>query len=198
MELTVAYLKKQFDKYNKEFFDDALPDITIEISRTKKVFGTFQYYTATKEPIKITISKYYDRSEKDICSTLIHEMIHYYICFMGFKDTNSHGVIFTKIAKNISVKSGILITATTSSDGYSIRQKNKKYKIMIFTYQGKTRYARICENFDYNYFIKRYKLENVSIFYCTNKEFDNWTLCKSRLRFYNESNINFNIKKVAA
>lgn len=204
MKLTVKYLNNQFYKYNNEFFGGILPDIDIVINRTKNCFGAYHYVRSDKynpeKPIKITISKYYDRSEHDVCTTLIHEMIHYYISFMGMKDNNKHGVLFHNMCDEINkISNGkFKVTKCSSSVGLELTNKsNKRYKIMLFNYHNRTCYARISENFDYNWFVKKYKLENVSIFYSTNKNFDRWTCCRNRLKFYYDNMINFNIKRVA-
>jgi hypothetical protein len=182
MNLTIAYLKNQFNKYNTEYFNGVLPDIKIEISRTKKALGQFVYIAKTNTPLSIRISKYYDRTPIDIDQTLIHEMIHYYICFMGMKDTSSHGMIFMNMAREINEKSNFNIAATTYNT--APLQNKKTYRIFCFTYNGTQCFAKICNNFDYNWFVKKYKFENVSIITTTLQDFDRWHECRSRLQWY--------------
>lgn len=203
MKLTVDYLIEKFNKYNIEYFDGVLPSIKIVINRTKNIFGQYRYYRSSNEqpekPICIAISKYYDRSELEIDTTLIHEMIHYYISFMGMKDTDSHGIIFSGMCKEIYIKSNhkFLITKSSSARNLKLTNSNKRYKIMMFDYNGRTCYARISEKFDYGYFAKTYKFENVYIFYSANSELDNWVRSTNRLKFYYAKDIKFNIKKAS-
>jgi hypothetical protein len=192
MELTLSYLKKQFNKYNKEYFDGVLPDIKIEISRTKKALGQFRYISKTKTPLCIRISKYYDRDPHEIDQTLVHEMIHYYICFMGMKDTSTHGLIFTGMAKEINSKSDFNITATTFN--MAPMAVKKSYRIMCFTYNGRRCYSRICKTFDYKWFVNKYKFEDVSIVKTTLAGFDDWVECRSRLRWYYENSLTNKLK----
>lgn len=187
MQPTVLYLKKQFDKYNKEFFNNELPEIKIEISRTKDALGQFRYVSRTKTPVAIRISKYYDRNAFEIDQTLVHEMIHYYICLNKIKDTSSHGVVFTRMANEINNKSNFNITATTLNTAPISR--NKTYRIFCFTYKGRKCYARICSNFDYKWFAKEYKFEDVCIVTTQIAAFDNWVECRSRLRWYYENDL---------
>jgi predicted SprT family Zn-dependent metalloprotease len=200
MELTVQYLYSAFNKYNDLFFSGVLPKIEIKISRTRNSFGRFwqrtDLRTDIKTPLHIDISKYYKRSQHEIDTTLIHEMIHYYICFMGMKDTNKHGVIFKGIANEISNKSDFKITVTSSSIGLETAKK-KIYKVMLFTYKNRNCIAKISSKFDYKDFAKRYKLDNVTVFYASNTEFENFRESRSTLHFKYMDNICFNIKKVA-
>lgn len=200
MELTVHYLNKAFDKYNKMFFNGVLPDIEIKISRTRNCFGRFWHRTDRKTgrmtPLWIDISKYYKRSQHDIDCTLIHEMIHYYICFMGMKDTNKHGIIFKGMANEISNKSEFKITVTTSSYGLETLKK-KIYKVMVFNHKGRRCVAKISNNFDYKYFVKQYKFEDVTVFYASNQELDNFRESRSTLHFKYIDSLTFNIKRAA-
>lgn len=59
--------------------------------------GIRKYYGYT-----IRISNYYDASEKQFKSTLLHEMIHYYIAVKKIKDTSSHGVVFRRMMKALN------------------------------------------------------------------------------------------------
>lgn len=192
MNLTVSYLKKQFNKYNKEYFGGILPDIKIEISRTKNALGQFRYITKTKTPLCIRISKYYDRDPREIDQTLVHEMIHYYICFMGMKDTSTHGLIFTGMANEINSKSDFNIKATTLN--MAPMAVKKSYRIMCFTYNGRRCYSRICKTFDYKWFVNKYKFEDVSIVKTTLAGFDDWVECRSRLRWYYENSLTNKLK----
>jgi predicted SprT family Zn-dependent metalloprotease len=164
------------------FFNGVLPKIDIEISRTKHTLGQFTYIEKTNTPLKIRISKYYNRTEFEIDQTLVHEMIHYYICFMGMKDSSSHGIIFKGMANEINSKSNFHIEATTLNTAPIA--KKKEYRILCFTNNGRQCFARICKNFDYRRFVKKYNFTNVNIIITTIPEFDNWKECRSRLCYY--------------
>lgn len=200
MELTVHYLNTAFNKYNNLFFNGVLPDIEIKISRTRNSFGRFWHRrdlrTGIETPLHIDISKYYKRSQHEIDTTLIHEMIHYYICFMGMKDNGKHGMIFKGMAREISEKSEFKITVTSSSYGLETLKK-KTYKVMLFTYKNRNCIAKISSKFDYKGFAKRYKLDNVTVFYASNTEFENFRESRSTLHFKYMDSICFKIKKVA-
>lgn len=155
MELTLDFLYNKFNAFNKLFFNNELPEIKIKISRTK-AFGSFHYtYTRIDKnnvnnytPVKIAISKLYNRSKNEIETTLIHEMIHYYICYKKIKDTGSHGVIWQKMANEISNKSKYRITECSPSFGLEINKKlNKVYYFVIFEYKGERYFSRVSKTY---------------------------------------------------
>lgn len=191
MELTVSYLQRKFDQYNKEFFGNVLPFIKIRIGRSKKNFGTYQYtYSmSTGKCLEqhIMISKYYNRTAKQYDETLIHEMIHYYIKFMGIKDNNSHGREFVKIMNRINSSSDFNINITRSSQGLtSDIEDNKVYRIMKFNYNGNTYYAKVSNNFNIRSYSKI--INNVSFFRTKDNYFSNWRTSCSRIHYHPISN----------
>lgn len=198
MELTVQYLNNAFNKYNGLFFNGVLPEIEIKISRTRNCFGRFwsrKERNGNQYPLSIDISKYYKRPQHDIDRTLIHEMIHYYICFMGMKDNGKHGIIFQGIAREISEKSDFNITITSSSYGLETLKK-KSYKVMMFTHKNRNCIARISSKFDYKNFAKKYKLDNVTVFYANNVDFEAFKESRSALHFKYTNEITFKINKI--
>ena len=81
MLVTVAWMKKNYDKYNKLYFKGKLPEIEFKISRSKKTWGYASYRcfgTGFVKPLDITMSNYYDSPEEVKLTTLLHEMIHIY------------------------------------------------------------------------------------------------------------------------
>ena len=198
MELTIQYLNNAFNKYNNLFFNGVLPKIEIKISRTRNCFGRFwsrKERNGNQRPLFIDISKYYKRSQYDIDCTLIHEMIHYYICFMGMKDNGKHGMIFNRMACKISEKSNFNITVTSSIYGLETLKK-KSYKVMMFTYKNRNCIARISSKFDYKYFTKKYNLDNITVFYANNVDFETFKESRSTLHFKYMDKINFKINKI--
>ncbi len=53
---------------------------------------------------KLSMSTYYDMTDKQAKSVLLHEMIHYIIGYTGLKDTASHGVVFRGMMDKLNRK----------------------------------------------------------------------------------------------
>lgn len=144
MKLTIEFLKRSFNKFNKLYFNNELPEIQLKISRTR-AFGQFHYQTnritGETTPIKITLSKLYDRTQHDHETTMIHEMIHYYICYKKIKDNGSHGFIWHQIADKISGESDYVIKSTSPMSQYA--NLGTKYYFVIFNYKGGKYFSRI-------------------------------------------------------
>ena len=137
MVLTKDYLEQQFKRFNIEYFKNSLPIPKIEINHLKTHLGEFQACKRLDifaNPIAadvIRISEYFEREEKMVQETLIHEMIHYYISYNGIEDTGDHGKEWKRLAAEINTKGGWSITRTTSVAGCPrnpkyIRTKTKK------------------------------------------------------------------------
>ena len=99
MTITIQYLKEMFDWFNQEHFDGGLEKPMFEITHVKYYLGQYHYkynlWTDGLAESVIRISDYFDRSEEDICNTLIHEMIHLYIRQNRIQDTRPHQAVGT-------------------------------------------------------------------------------------------------------
>ncbi len=84
---TVKYLERLYDYCNEKLFDNGLekPVITVQLDGKNKTYGWFTCGKVWKEndkdngahEINIT-AQYLNRPVKQIASTMIHEMCHYY------------------------------------------------------------------------------------------------------------------------
>lgn len=121
MEITIDYLQQAFSKYNALMFEGKLPLPVLKLSKARTHLGQLVYkrrksWMKTKlYDFTISVSTYYNLSQAEIDDVMIHEMIHYYIVFMGIKDTSSHGLVFRKMMSEINTKYGrhLNISATT-------------------------------------------------------------------------------------
>ena len=126
MLVTVSWISKKYDEFNKKLFKGKLPNIKFKVGRSKYSWGFASYrYDWARDtiiPEAITISNYYDSPEKVKIQTLLHEMIH--IADYTFhpehfiknrrkvsaRQYNAHGQWFMNEAFRISNLSGYNVT----------------------------------------------------------------------------------------
>ena len=68
------------------------------------------------------MSTYYDMTDKQAKSVLLHEMIHYIIGYTGLKDTAPHGVVFRGMMDSLNRKHGWDIRVMTSTKGWKVSE----------------------------------------------------------------------------
>ena len=80
MLVTKNWIEKNYNKFNKLYWDGKLPVIEFKISRSEHTWGyasyKYDYPNNTVHPIRLTMSNYYDSPENVKLNTLLHEMIH--------------------------------------------------------------------------------------------------------------------------
>lgn len=151
MILTTEFLYNKFNEFNEEFFDGSLPQIKIIIGKSRKSYGLFHFSidrtTKVKTPIHISISGYFERSEKEYCQTLIHEMIHYYIAYnLLALDEDAHGKTFQSMMNVINaMQDKYVIRVHSIGDLPENRKlgKDMTFKAIIFTHDGIQKIARV-------------------------------------------------------
>lgn len=134
MVVTIAWMKKSFEQFNKDYFRNTLPTPAFSLSRGHYRQGCFCYKTVMKNGVmerrdyKISISTFYEMSERQACNILLHEMIHYYILYHGLKDDQPHGRVFHFMADALNNKFGWNITTTLAmaSAGYKVSEETKR------------------------------------------------------------------------
>lgn len=132
-------LDKMYKEYNKKYFKSELPeDLSVTWNNLKDKAGVTLYQISTnketkeknvnKEDIRIEISNIYNKSETQISSVMLHEMIHVWLLVNGVYETTggdtSHGKEFEKKRKELQKKSGITISVTEDIDKSNIDNKS--------------------------------------------------------------------------
>jgi len=152
MIATIEFAQKWFPIYNKEYFDGELPTPKFELIKKKRVLGEYQHcnkldifgnllsqgiFADGTSANAIRLSVYYDRTERDLQQTLIHEMIHFYIDFKGIEDNGSHGKEWTFLAERINKQGGWSISRLTSTKDCSVNPNmlTSKVKVIVFAYK---------------------------------------------------------------
>ena len=80
MIVTTDWIEKNYNKFNKMYWDNKLPNIKFKVGRSERSWGyaayKYDYINDTIHPVSITMSNYYDSPEHVKINTLLHEMIH--------------------------------------------------------------------------------------------------------------------------
>lgn len=128
MEITLNWIKENYEKYNTLIFKGNLPhegkfrkkdgklcDFSLEVSHTKTALGHLRWDGTDHRIMHYTIkiSNLYDRNEKDYIDTLVHEMIHFYIAYTCTRDTSPHGKVFKSMMKDLNAKYGLNMSVRT-------------------------------------------------------------------------------------
>ena len=143
MIVTVEWMEEWFRRFDHDYFGGKLPVPELGLTRAKTRLGQIAYKRATRwgrtklYAFKLSMSTYYDMTDRQAKSVLLHEMIHYIIGFTGLKDTAPHGIVFRGMMDNLNRKYGWDIRVMTSTKGWKVsewaeeRQKAKGPQIYL-------------------------------------------------------------------
>ena len=143
MIVTVEWMEEWFRRFDHDYFGGKLPVPELGLTRAKTRLGQLAYKRATRwgrtklYAFKLSMSTYYDLTDRQAKSVLLHEMIHYIIGFTGLKDTAPHGIVFRGMMDNLNRKYGWDIRVMTSTKGWKVsewaeeRQKAKGPQIYL-------------------------------------------------------------------
>ena len=115
---TVKYLKKLYDYCNEKLFNNELPECvaTVQLDSKNKTNGWFTTSKVWKQTdadegaheINITAQQL-NRPIRQIASTMIHEMCHYYAQINNMQDTSRSGTYHNKLFKRIAEQHGLKV-----------------------------------------------------------------------------------------
>ena len=128
MIVTVKWMEEWFRRFDHDYFGGKLPVPELGLTRAKTRLGQLAYKRATRwgrtklYDFKLSMSTYYDMTDRQAKSVLLHEMIHYIIGFTGLKDTAPHGIVFRGMMDNLNRKYGWDIRVMTSTKGWKVSE----------------------------------------------------------------------------
>lgn len=132
MIVTTEWMHRNFRRFNTEYFGGKMPVPAFALSGARTQLGTMSCRKAYRRGVlhvydfKITMTTYYDMTDKEAEDVLLHEMIHYIIAYTGLKDTSSHGVVFRGMADALNRKYGRNISIRTDTRGWALAEKYQK------------------------------------------------------------------------
>lgn len=129
MIVTIDWMEEWFKRFDQEYFGGKLPLPELSLTRAKIRLGQLAFKRASRwgrtklYDFKLSMSTYYDMTEQQAKSVLLHEMIHYIIGYTGLKDTSPHGVVFRGMMDNLNRKYGWDIRVMTSTKGWKVSER---------------------------------------------------------------------------
>lgn len=101
MDITIDWIARNFNKFNRQYFNSELPTPRFIVVDTRQMLGQCgaKNWRALRPDFYIKMSNHFDRSEYQFQNTLIHEMIHLY--FQSKRMWNvRHGREFQMMARS--------------------------------------------------------------------------------------------------
>ncbi len=129
MIVTIEWMEEWFRRFDHDYFGGKLPVPELGLTRAKTRLGQLSFKRATRwgrtkyYDFKLSMSTYYDMTDRQAKSVLLHEMIHYIIGYTGLKDTSSHGIVFRGMMDNLNRKYGWDIRVMTSTKGWKVSEQ---------------------------------------------------------------------------
>ena len=167
MRPTLEYVKEKFEYYNQLCFDGTLSMPPIRLCLRKQVLGLTSLHDG-----HIEISVHDDLPEEEYISTIVHEMIHYYIISNGIQDDDPHGTEFCRIMNDIKEKYGIdagIYYEPTEEELISRVDRRKRNVFVIEYHDGNIAFAVVAQN----------KLAAVSCYILEHDDIKAWKHCIS-------------------
>ena len=116
-----------FDTCNMEYFEGKLLFPQFELLHSYRTCGYFQYtkggwFDKTLYDPTISITDYFDFTEKQFRDIMVHEMIHYYLAYFGIDRRCSHGKKFKEMAERLNKTYHLNITKRLDISQYKRRK----------------------------------------------------------------------------
>lgn len=127
MVANLVNMAEAFDRYNKTYFEGKLPIPMFNLLHSFRTCGYFQYtkggwFDKTLYDPTISITDYYDFTEKQFKDIMCHEMIHYYLAYFGIDRRCRHGKKFKEMAERLNKTYGLHITKILDITQYKRRK----------------------------------------------------------------------------
>ena len=122
-----------FDKCNMKYFEGKLPFPMFDLLHSFRTCGYFHcdyeqvWFSKKLYNFCISITDYYDFTQKQFEDIFVHEMIHYYLAYFGLDKSCSHGREFKKMAKRLNQTYGLNITKTLDISQYKRREGTSRF-----------------------------------------------------------------------
>ena len=130
MELTKELMKERYKEYNATYFNNELKMCKFSLYNTSDELGM---YTAgriwlAKRPKNVDRLEWYEQLFKE---TLVHEMVHHYVCTVKKKKTIlfPHGLKFRLKCHEIRRKHGLQVFGSIYIKRYAVLERKQNLSI---------------------------------------------------------------------
>ena len=134
MRVCEAQIRCLFRQYNANYFGGILPMPYVKIRLSVNTLGYFSYMPdemyGTTETIEI--SDFYAYTENQLRDIVVHEMIHYYLYYIGEDVRLRHGKAFKNMARLLNNTYGLHVTPTIDLSKMKPRQDAPYFRKLIF------------------------------------------------------------------
>ena len=114
MRICESQIRCLFRQFNKDYFGNILPMPYIKIRHSINTLGYFSYMqnemSGTTETLEI--SDFYEYTSNQLRDIVVHEMIHYYLYYIGEDVRLKHGKSFMRMARQLNQSYGLHVTPT--------------------------------------------------------------------------------------
>ena len=114
MRICESQIRCLFRQFNKDYFGNILPMPHIKIRHSVNTLGYFSYMqnemSGTTETLEI--SDFYAYTSNQLRDIVVHEMIHYYLYYIGEDVRLKHGKSFMRMARQLNQSYGLHVTPT--------------------------------------------------------------------------------------
>ena len=127
MVANLANIAEAFDEYNRSYFEGMLPVPMFDLLHSFRTCGYFQYTKGgwldkTLYDPTISMTDYYDFTEKQFKDIMVHEMIHYYLAYFAIDRRCRHGKKFMEMAERLNKTYGLHIEKILDISKYKRRK----------------------------------------------------------------------------
>ena len=121
-----------FNLCNMEYFEGKLLFPQFGLLHSFRTCGYFQYtkggwFDKTLYDPTISITDYYEFTEKQFRDIMVHEMIHYYLAYFGIDKRCKHGKKFKEMAERLNRTYGLNVTPYLELSNYKKRNGAPKF-----------------------------------------------------------------------
>ena len=114
MRICESQIRCLFRQFNKDYFGNILPMPHIKIKHSVNTLGYFSYMQnemfGTTEVLEI--SDFYEYTSNQLRDIVVHEMIHYYLYYIGEDVRLKHEKSFMRMARQLNQSYGLHVTPT--------------------------------------------------------------------------------------
>lgn len=114
MRICESQIRCLFRQFNQNYFGNMLPMPYIKIRHSVNTLGYFSYIqnemSGTTETLEI--SDFYAYTSNQLRDIVVHEMIHYYLYYIGEDVRLKHGKSFKRMARQLNQSYGLHVTPT--------------------------------------------------------------------------------------